>query len=226
MGRLIAIDGVDASGKQTHAELLYEKLKNEGIYVRKVSFPAYDKPSSALVKMYLSGEFGKTPGDVSAYAASSFFAADRFATFRTDWGKEYNDGAVIIADRYVSSNMIHQASKLEDVQKAEFLDWLDSLEYEIYGLPRPDVTVFLDMPPEYGAKLMKDRDNKFSGTGEKDIHERDYDYLLKSYENACFVAEKYNWQKISCVRGGEVRTIEEINDELYKIVKNITGDVQ
>lgn len=221
LGKLIAIDGVDASGKQTHAELLYEKLKKEGYCVRKISFPAYDSPSSTLVKMYLSGEFGKNAEEVDAYAASSFFAADRFATFRTDWGEDYKNGAVIIADRYVSSNMIHQASKLAEHKKDAFLEWLDDFEYEKYGLPRPDITVFLDMPPKFGAELMRERENKFSHQSEKDIHERDGGYLLKSYENACFVAEKYGWKRISCVDGESVRTIDDINDELYELVKGI-----
>ena len=221
MGKLIAIDGVDASGKQTHAGLLYEKFKSEGKNVRKISFPMYESPSSELVKMYLSGEFGEKPGDVSAYAASSFFAADRFATFRTDWGKDYNNGMLIIADRYVSSNMIHQASKLEPGEKDKFLEWLDNFEYEIYALPRPDITIFLDMPPEYGIHFMSERENKFSKDAEKDIHERNFEYLLKSYENACSIAEKYGWIKVSCVRNGNIRTIDEINSEIYNIASKI-----
>ena len=221
MGKLIAIDGVDASGKQTHAELLYEKLKKMGKKVRLISFPAYDKPSSALVKMYLSGDFGEKPEDVSAYAASTFFAADRFSTYRTDWGKDYNDDTIIIADRYVSSNMIHQASKLKTEERSEFLDWLDNFEYNIYSLPRPDITIFLDMPPEFGAELMRERENKFSGDSEKDIHERNKEYLKESYDNACFVAEKYNWQRISCVKDDKIRTIEEINEEVFELVKGI-----
>ena len=221
MGKLIAIDGVDASGKQTHAEILFEKLKKMGKKVRLISFPAYDKPSSALVKMYLSGDFGEKPEDVSAYAASTFFAADRFSTYRTDWGKDYEDDTIIIADRYVSSNMIHQASKLKKEDRSEFLDWLDNFEYNIYSLPRPDITVFLDMPPEFGAELMRERENKFSGESEKDIHERNKEYLKESYDNACFVAEKYNWQRIPCVKDGKIRTIEEINEEVFELVKGI-----
>lgn len=221
MGKLIAIDGVDASGKQTHAEILFEKLKNMGKKVRLVSFPAYDKPSSALVKMYLSGDFGEKPEDVSAYAASTFFAADRFSTYRTDWGKDYEDDTIIIADRYVTSNMIHQASKLKKEERSEFLDWLDNFEYNIYSLPRPDVTIFLDMPPEFGAELMRERENKFSGESQKDIHERNKEYLKESYDNACFVAEKYSWQKISCVKDEKIRTIEEINEEIFNIVLGI-----
>lgn len=221
MGKLIAIDGVDASGKQTHAELLYEKLKKMGKKVRLISFPAYDKPSSELVKMYLSGDFGEKPEDVSAYAASTFFAADRFSTYRTDWGKDYNDDTIIIADRYVTSNMIHQASKLKTEERSEFLDWLDNFEYNIYSLPRPDITIFLDMPPEFGAELMRERENKFSGDSEKDIHERNKEYLKESYDNACFVAEKYNWERISCVNCGKIRTIEDINEEVFELVKGI-----
>lgn len=221
MGKLIAIDGVDASGKQTHAEILFEKLKNMGKKVRLVSFPAYDKPSSALVKMYLSGDFGEKPEDVSAYAASTFFAADRFSTYRTDWGKDYEDDTIIIADRYVTSNMIHQASKLKKEERSEFLDWLDNFEYNIYSLPRPDVTIFLDMPPEFGAELMRERENKFSGESQKDIHERNKEYLKESYDNACFVAEKYSWQRISCVKDEKIRTIEEINEEIFELVKSI-----
>lgn len=155
--RLIAIDGVDASGKQTHAKLLYAHLQEEGYPVRMLSFPAYDQPSSALVKMYLSGDFGENPEDVNAYAASSFFAADRFATFRTDWKKDYEAGVILIADRYVSSNMIHQAGKIkDDMEKNTFLNWLDDLEHTVYGIPRPAMTVFLDMPTEFGRELMKD----------------------------------------------------------------------
>ncbi len=221
MGKLVAIDGVDASGKQTHCELLYDKLIKNGINARKLSFPMYDSDSSKLVKMYLSGKFGEKPEDVSAYAASTFFAADRFATYKTDWGKDYNSDTVMVCDRYVSSNMIHQASKLSGDEKDKFLEWLDNFEHGIYALPRPDITIFLDMPPEYGELLMKDRENKFSKEDSKDIHERNREYLFKSYENACFIADKYNWKKISCVKDGAIRSIEDINEELYKIVASI-----
>ena len=151
MGILIAIDGVDASGKQTQTELLKKRLENNELKIKSVSFPAYDNPSSTLVKMYLNGEFGDKPSDVNAYATSTFFAADRFATYKTDWGKDYENGTLILADRYVSSNLIHQASKIENQEeKDKFLTWLDDLEYNVYGLPRPNVTIFLDMPPKYG----------------------------------------------------------------------------
>ncbi len=222
MGILIAIDGVDASGKQTQTELLEKRLREMGMKIKKVSFPTYDNPSSTLVKMYLGGEFGKNPSDVNAYATSTFFAADRFVTYRTDWGKDYNDGTVIIADRYVSSNLIHQASKIDDEkEKDAFLMWLDDYEHNIYGLPRPDVTIFLDMPPEYGAILMKNRANKATGDEKKDIHESDFSYLQKSYDNAVFVAEKFRWKRIPCVKDGKIRSIEEIHEDIFAVVKEL-----
>ena len=220
MGTLIVIDGVDASGKQTQSELLHKRLADEGREVRMVSFPAYDKPSSALVKMYLAGDFGAHPSDVNAYATSTFYAADRFATYRTDWGKDYENGAVILADRYVSSNLIHQASKIELTKEKDiFIDWLDNLEHNIYSLPRPDVTVFLDMPPEYGAALMKNRANKADGTEKKDIHENDLTYLKKSYDNALYVAKRCGWKRISCVENGEIRSLESIHEDIYSVIK-------
>lgn len=219
---LIAIDGVDASGKQTHAQLLYQHLQKEGYPVRMLSFPAYDQESSALVKLYLSGAFGENPQDVNAYAASSFFAADRFATYRMDWRKDYEDGVILIADRYVSSNMIHQAGKIADEkEKNKFLDWLDNLEHEIYGIPRPGMTVFLDMPPAFGRELMRGRENKFDANAQKDIHERNDGYLEESYKNACAVAQKYGWQRVACVEENTIRTIEEIQAEIYQLVKEI-----
>ncbi len=223
MGKLIAIDGVDASGKQTHTSMLYNKLLADGYNVRKISFPAYESPSSELVKMYLSGEFGENPDDVNAYAASSFFAADRFASFRTDWKEFYEkDDSIIIADRYASSNMIHQASKIDDLyEKNKFLDWLFELEFEIYEIPKPDLTFFLDMPVSYAKKLMEHRDNKFDNTQTKDIHERNKDYLEKSYENACFIANKFSWEHIHCVKDSDIRSIDEINNEMYDTVKKM-----
>ncbi len=223
MGKLIAVDGVDASGKQTHTEMLAQKLISDGYKVKRITFPDYESPSSELVKMYLSGEFGENPDDVNAYAASSFFAADRFASYRKNWKKDYEDSdTVIIADRYTSSNMIHQASKIDDNnEKNKFMKWLNELEFKIYGLPEPDITFFLDMPVEYARKLMAERENKFDAQQQKDIHERNTDYLQKSYDNACYVAKICNWTHIKCVENKLIRTIEDINDEIYKTVKQI-----
>ena len=222
MGILIAVDGVDASGKQTQTELLYKRLSEEGKRVRLVSFPAYGSESSALVKMYLNGDFGDKPEDTSAYAASSFFAADRFATYKTDWGKDYNDGTIIIADRYVSSNMIHQAGKIKDkTEKDKFLSWLDDFEYNIYGLPRPNITVFLDMPVKWRIKLLSERPNKVTGGEAKDIHESNEEYLEESYNNAVYAAEKFGWERIICANENGVRTVEDIHNEVYDKVKTV-----
>lgn len=225
MGILIVIDGVDSSGKQTQTDMLYEKLQGDGKRVRKVSFPAYDSPSSSLIKMYLDGEFGEKPDDVNAYVASSFYAMDRFATYRSDWGRDYESDTVIIADRYVTSNMIHQAGKISDIaEKEAFLDWVYDLEYVKCGLPKPDITIFLDMPVEYAVKLMERRANKINGSEKKDIHESDIEYLQKSYDNAVFVAERYGWKRIVCVDNGRIKSPDEINEEICRAVCDKIGE--
>lgn len=221
MGLLIAIDGVDASGKQTQSELVYKKLTDKGYNARLISFPNYDSDSSALVKMYLAGEFGDRPEDVSAYAASTFFAADRFASYRRDWKKDYDSGVIIIADRYVQSNMIHQASKLRSDERDKFISWLYDLEYNVYGLPEPDITVFLDMPPEAASRLMADRANKIDNSAKKDIHERNKQYLYESYRNALSISEKFGWHRISCVNGDDIRSVEDINSEIMGVLTDI-----
>lgn len=223
MGFLIAIEGTDSSGKQTQSELLYNRLVAEGIDARLISFPAYESDSSALVKMYLAGEFGTNPNDVNAYTASTFYAMDRFATFRKDWGKDYNEGTVIVADRYVPSNLIHQAAKIDDEdEKEKFVKWLHDLEYKHYGLPYPNVTVFLDMPTDVAARLMKERANKIDKSDKKDIHERDLEYLKKSYDNAKGIAKKLDWCIVPCTDStGEVRTIDSISDDILKMVKTL-----
>jgi len=223
MGKFIAIDGVDASGKQTHTELLAEHFKKSGIKVRRLSFPMYDSESSALVKMYLSGQLGKSAEDVDAYSASTFYAADRFATYKSDWHADYEDKeTLIIADRYVSSNMIHQASKINDsAEKDKFLAWLYDFEYNLYKIPKPDVTIFLDMPPEYGKKLMENRNNKFTDDKKLDIHESDDSHLIKSYNNAKYVADKFSWETVSCVKDGEIRSIESIQKEIIDICSKV-----
>ena len=223
MGVLIAIEGTDSSGKQTQSELLYKRLKDMGIKSRLISFPAYESDSSALVKMYLAGEFGNDPKDVNAYAASSFYALDRFATFRKDWGKDYDDGTVIIADRYVPSNLIHQASKIDDkAEKEKFIKWLDEFEYNILGLPRPDLVMFLDMPADTAAALMANRENKIDKSQNKDIHERNGEYLKKSYQNAKGIADSLEWNIVSCTdSSGNVRQISEISEDIYNRVSAI-----
>lgn len=222
MAKLIVIEGTDASGKQTQSELLYEFYQKENTNVIRLCFPDYESPSSALVKMYLNGDFGKTADSVDGKIASIFYAADRYASYKTKWEEIASDpNAVIIFDRYVTSNMIHQAVKVKDTkEKDAFLDWLYELEYGIFKLPQPDYVIFLNMPPEKAEALMKNRANKITNQAEKDIHESDQDYLRACYENACYVAEKYNWTVIPCVKGDNIRSIQEIQDEIRNKVCN------
>lgn len=222
MGKLIVIEGTDSSGKQTQAELLYEKYKKIGKKVMKVTFPNYESPSSAPVKMYLNGEFGKNVGEVNTYAVSTMYAVDRYASFKTTWENFYNDGGIIISDRYTTSNMVHQASKIDDQnEKSKYLKWLTDLEYEKMGIPKPDMVIFLNMPTQMAYKLMEKRKNKITGQNKKDIHENDYEYMKKSHDNACYIADKYSWEEIMCVKNGELKPIDEIGDEVIKVCEEL-----
>lgn len=220
MGKLYVIDGTDASGKQTQFEKLQQRLRKENIDFRTVSFPNYDSPSSSLVKMYLSGEFGENAKDVSPYIASTFYAADRYATYKTKLEDYYNNGGIILADRYTTANMVHQAGKIKDKQEREkFLNWLWDFEFNLYKLPVPTKVFFLNMPPEYAFELMKNRENKFTHEAQKDIHERDKNHIVDSYNAACDVAQKYNWVTIDCIKDDKIRTIEEIHEDIFKQIK-------
>lgn len=220
-GKLFVIDGTDGSGKQTQFKKLQERLTKEGIDYKTVSFPNYDSPSSSLVKMYLSGEFGEDPNSVSPYVASTFYAVDRYATFKKGYQEYYENGGIILADRYTTANMVHQAGKITDEKEREkFLNWLFDLEFNLYGLPKPSQVFFLNMPIGISLKLMKDRENKFSHTQEKDIHERNPKYLEESYNAACSLVGKYDWNEIKCVdENKKLKTIDEIHEEIYKVVK-------
>ena len=220
MGKLFVIDGTDGSGKQTQFQQLQESLLKDGIDYKVVSFPNYDSPSSALVQMYLSGEFGENAKEISPYIASTFYAADRYATFQTGYKKYYEDGGIILADRYTTANMVHQAGKIKDEKEREkFLNWLWNFEFNLYGLPVPNEVFFLNMPVEKSIELMKNRENKFTHQEKKDIHERDVNHLKDAYEAACDVSKKYNWYEIKCVKNNEIRTIEDIHQEIYNEVK-------
>ncbi len=221
-GKLIIIEsGSDASGKATQSEELLKKLTADGYNVRKVEYPNYKSESSTLVKMYLRGDFGKNADDVDAYIASTFFTADRYASFKTEWEEFYRSGGIVIADRYTTSNMVHQASKMEIEERDKYLDWLEDYEYNLFKIPRPDEVIFLNVPVDYSIKLMENRKNKFTGEDEKDIHESDKNYLRKTYNNSLYIADKYNWKRVECVKDEQLRTIEDISDEIYEIVKKI-----
>ncbi|HWR61371.1 MAG TPA: thymidylate kinase, partial [Clostridia bacterium] len=211
-GKLIIIEaGSDASGKATQTKRLFTRMKNERYNIRKVEYPNYKSSSSALVKMYLNGEFGYRPEDVNAYAASTFYSVDRYASYTKEWKRYYENGGIVLADRYTTSNMVHQASKLEDEEERnKYLDWLWDLEFVKLGLPVPDMVIFLDVPPVVSNGLMCNRSNKITGGLKKDIHESDSEYLRKTYVNACRIAEKYNWKRIQCIEGSFLRSIEDI----------------
>ncbi|WP_434297229.1 dTMP kinase [Clostridium sporogenes] len=218
-GRLIVIEGSDGSGKATQTKKLYDKLVKQTKKVKKVEFPNYKSESSALIKMYLSGEFGKNPDSVNPYASSTFYAVDRFASYKKDWEEFYLKGGIIIADRYTTSNMIHQAAKIKEVQaKDKFLNWLWDFEFEKFNLPVPDCVIFLDMPPKCSKSLMETRNNKFTGEKEKDIHENNYEYLLESYNNSKYISEKYGWNRIECTNEDKIKSIDQINDDIIKVI--------
>lgn len=222
MGKLLVIEGVDSSGKATQAKKLLENLKGIGYDVQSVEFPDYKSNSSALVKMYLGGEFGKNAEDVNPYSASAFFAVDRVASYLTNWKKSLDDGKIVLADRYTTSNFIHQAAKISDkAEKDKFLDWVSDFEYNKLGLPKPDLTIFLDMPVPYAKMLMANRPNKINNSQTLDIHESDTEYLNHSYQNAHYVADKFGWHKILCVKDEKVRSIDDIAGEILGTVKEV-----
>lgn len=220
MGKLFVIDGTDGSGKQTQFNKLKERFDKEGIEYKVASFPNYDHISSSLVKMYLSGEFGQNAKDVSPYIASTFYAADRYATYKTTLEEFYKNGGIVLVDRYTTSNMIHQAGKIQDKDEREkFLDWLWDFEFNLYGIPVPTKTFFLNMPTETAIKLMEERENKFTHTQTKDIHERDAAHLKDSYNAAVSLVDKYDWTEIKCVENDRLKTREEIHEEIWEEIK-------
>ena len=212
MGKLIVIEGTDGSGKSTQFRLLTQRLEREGKTFQKLVFPQYKEESSALIRMYLGGQFGEKPSDVNAYAASAFYAVDRYASYKKVWGKWYEEGGLVLSDRYTTSNAVHQASKEPEGGRAEFLRWLYEFEYDKLGLPRPDLTIYLDVPTEYTEQLMRARE---AATGTSaDIHEQDLGYLATCREMGRTAAEYYGWTVIHCVRDGKMRSIEEIHEEI------------
>ena len=214
MGKLFVIEGLDGSGKATQAKLLAQRLKGMGKRVREVSFPQYDSESSALVKMYLNGEFGSRPDDVNAYAASTFYAVDRYASFKKDWREAWEKG-IVIADRYTTSNAIHQCSKLPTEQWDPFLEWLFELEYEHMGIPKPELVVYLQVDPDVSQRLMAVR---YHGEDKRDIHEKNLQYLERCQIAAEYCVKTFGWTVIECCKDGQMRPIEEIGAEIMNCV--------
>ena len=222
-GKLIVIEGLDGSGKATQAKLLADTLSKlqmggKAMTVREVSFPDYASDSSALVKMYLKGEFGTDPNAVNAYAASSFYAVDRYASFKRDWSGIYDrENAVIIADRYTTSNAVHQCSKLPREDWESFLHWLFDYEYHLLGIPEPDLVLYLRVDPAVSQRLMSERyhgDEK-----KKDIHEANLAYLERSRQAAEYCAQHLGWKTVECAANGEMRSVEDIRKEVLALSK-------
>ena len=211
MGKIIVIEGLDGSGKATQANMLNEYLKSKGIDTYILDLPYYNDDSSALVRMYLGGELGDKPSDVNAYAASTFYAVDRYASFKKFWEKEYNSDKIIIANRYTTSNASHQMTKLSEDEWDEYLQWLFEFEYGKMGIPEPDSVIFLKMPVEVSQKLLLKR---YKGdSAKKDVHERDVEYLVSCHKAAAYAVKKLNWNVIDCAENGEPRAIEDIFSE-------------
>ena len=217
MGKLIVIEGTDGSGKSTQFRLLTDRLESEQVKFQKLVFPQYSEPSSALIRMYLGGEFGKSPSDVNAYAASAFYSVDRYASYRKVWGKWYEEGGLVVSDRYTTSNAVHQASKEPEDKREDFLNWLYDFEYDKLGLPRPDLVLYLDMPTEKSVELLRGRE---SATHTKaDIHELDTEYLATCRACAHQAIGELGWKRISCLdREGQLRSIQEIHQEIWSLV--------
>ena len=216
MGKLIVIEGTDGSGKSTQFRLLTQRLEQENKPFQKLVFPQYSEPSSALIRMYLGGEFGSHPSDVNAYAASAFYAVDRYASYKKVWGSWYTSGGLVVCDRYVGSNAIHQASKESPENQAAFLSWLSDFEYGKLGLPEPDLVLYLDVPTDFTEKLMRGREAATHTTA--DIHEQDLVYLATCRRTGRLAAAHYGWTVIPCVENGAMRTIEDIHEEIYRHV--------
>ena len=216
MGKLIVIEGTDGSGKSTQFRLLTEALRKQGQEFRQLVFPQYAEPSSALIRMYLGGEFGSHPSDVNAYAASAFYAVDRYASYKKVWGTWYEEGGLVLSDRYTTSNAVHQASKEEGENQKAFLNWLYEFEYDKLGLPRPDLTIYLDVPTDFTEKMLRSREQNTNTSA--DIHEQDTEYLATCRRTGRAAAAFYGWTVIDCVKDGAMRSIEDIHEEICRHV--------
>ena len=221
-GKLIVLEGIDGSGKSAQYRRLCERLENDKIAYNHIVFPRYDRDSSALIRLYLGGAFGTKPGDVNAYTASTFYAVDRFASYRDDWGKVYENGGLILSDRYTTSNAVHQGCKLPDAELPAFFSWLADLEYGKMGLPEPDLVIYLDVDLETSRRRMRQRE-ELTHT-HADIHELDNDYLAHCLHTADMACEYYGWTRIPFLKNGAERELEEKNDEIYHIILQTLGN--
>ena len=221
-GKLIVLEGIDGSGKSAQYRRLCQRMDNDKIAYNHIVFPRYDKESSALIRLYLGGAFGTHPGDVNAYTASAFYAVDRFASYRDDWGRIYENGGLILSDRYTTSNAVHQGSKLPDAELPAFFSWLADLEYNKMGLPEPDLVIYLDVDLETSRRRMRRREEKTHTHA--DIHEMDSDYLARCLHTADMACQYYGWTRIPFIKDGEERDVDEKNAEIYDIILRTLGN--
>ncbi len=222
-GKLIVLEGIDGSGKSAQYRRLCARMEKDGIDYHHIVFPRYDKDSSALIRLYLGGSFGTKPTDVNAYAASVFFAADRFASFKDDWGSVYEQGGLILSDRYTTSNAVHQGSKLPEDELPDFFRWLSDLEYGKMGLPQPDLVIYLDVDLETSLARMKRRQEKTNTHA--DIHEKDTAYLERCLRTADRAADFYGWTRIPFQIDGAERDVDEKNAEIYRLIRSYLGTI-
>jgi len=218
MGKLIVIEGTDGSGKSTQFRLMAEHLQADQVAFRHIVFPRYQEESSALIRMYLGGQFGSNPSDVNAYAASAFYAVDRYASYKMDWGQWYEEGGLVISDRYTTSNAVHQTAKEPAEKQQDYLQWLYDFEYDKMGLPRPDLTIYLDVPTDFTEKMLRSREAATNTNA--DIHEKDMAYLATCRATGKAAAAYYGWTVIECVKDGAMRSMEDIHNEIYSHVMN------
>ena len=221
-GKLIVLEGIDGSGKSAQYRRLCARMEKDKIAYNHIVFPRYDKDSSALIRMYLGGQFGASPADVNAYTASTFYAVDRFASYREDWGKIYENGGLILSDRYTTSNAVHQGSKLPDAELPDFFNWLSDLEYGKMGLPEPDLVIYLDVDLETSLRRMRRREQK--NHTQADIHEKDNGYLARCLHTADLACEHYGWRRIPFMKDGAEREADEKNAEIYALILETLGN--
>jgi len=212
-GKLIVFEGIDGSGKSTQFELMCKRLLNEGRQFKRLVFPRYNEPSSALIKMYLGGDFGSSPDSVNAYAASSFYAVDRYASFVQEWRDYYEDGGLILTDRYTTSNALHQGAKVTEEQREHFFRWLYEYEFNLIGLPAPDLVNLMDLEVEVATMRLRRRETETATNA--DIHENDIVYLSNSVKSGKQAASLFDWHRVSCVRDGVERDINDLHEEIY-----------
>ena len=220
-GRLIVFEGTDGAGKATQARRLSRRLEKEGVSFREIDFPRYGNPFAEPAKLYLEGRLGERPGDVSACAASVLYAVDRYASYKEDWGAAYEAGELILANRYTTSNAVHQAAKLPEGERADYLEWLFDLESRRLELPEPDLVIYLDLPVEISGQMLHLRQE--ATHTQADIHERDEAYLRRCRESAAEIVRRFGWRRIDCSRNGGIRTPEDIHREVWTLVSALLG---